>query len=160
MRKFRKKPVVVEAMQWFKPGDHPKVVYPVPDPGGMGAIKTLEGWHLVAPGDWIICGVKGESYPCKPDIFEMTYDAVSELDELDMSIPAFLRAIATKIERGDLSMMRCIIVGEDPDGEILLYGRRVHGTDEMKVLWERIKSAWDLVVHNAIENATTYLRAP
>jgi len=89
MPKFRKKPVVVEAMQWFKPGDHPKVVYPVPDriqtclaaqaeAGGMGAIKTLEGWHLVVPGDWIICGVKSEHYACKPDIFEMTYEAVSE----------------------------------------------------------------------------------
>jgi len=86
MEKFRKMPVVVEAMQWFKPGDHPKVVYPVPDRiqmgrnegCGMGAIKTLEGWHLVSPGDWIICGVKGEYYACKPDIFEMTYEAVSE----------------------------------------------------------------------------------
>lgn len=41
-----------------------------------GWIDTLEGGHIVCPGDWIITGVKGEHYPCKPDIFEMTYEAV------------------------------------------------------------------------------------
>lgn len=39
-----------------------------------GWISTLEGGHIVCPGDWIITGVKGEHYPCKPDIFEMTYE--------------------------------------------------------------------------------------
>ena len=39
-----------------------------------GWIDTLEGGHIVCPGDWIITGVKGEHYPCKPDIFEMTYE--------------------------------------------------------------------------------------
>lgn len=39
-----------------------------------GWIDTLEGGHNVCPGDWIITGVKGEHYPCKPDIFDMTYD--------------------------------------------------------------------------------------
>lgn len=95
MAKYRKKPVVIEAAQWFKPGDHDAVVHPVPAhvpmemsgrtvtvSGGMielcalGAIKTLEGWHLVTPGDWIITGVQGEHYPCKPDIFAATYEAV------------------------------------------------------------------------------------
>lgn len=37
-------------------------------------IKTLEGGHIASPGDWIIRGVKGEFYPCKPDIFASTYD--------------------------------------------------------------------------------------
>ena len=70
--KFRKKPVVIEATQWFEMGDHPAVqdglttIQPV--------IKTLEGYMYVSPGDWIITGVKGEHYPCKPDIFEMTYE--------------------------------------------------------------------------------------
>lgn len=40
-----------------------------------GWIDTLEGGHIVCPADWIITGVKGERYPCKPDIFEMTYEA-------------------------------------------------------------------------------------
>ena len=43
-----------------------------------GWIDTLEGGHVVCPGDWIITGVKGERYPCKPDIFEETYGLVEE----------------------------------------------------------------------------------
>ena len=39
-----------------------------------GWIETLEGGHIVCPGDWIITGVQGEMYPCKPDIFEQTYE--------------------------------------------------------------------------------------
>jgi hypothetical protein len=42
------------------------------------AIATLEGWHGVTPGDYIITGVKGEHYPCKPDIFAMTYEPVEQ----------------------------------------------------------------------------------
>jgi hypothetical protein len=43
-----------------------------------GWIETLEGGHLVCPGDYIITGIKGEHYPCKPDIFEATYEKVEE----------------------------------------------------------------------------------
>lgn len=70
--KFRKKPVVIEATQWFKDGDHPEVK--MTNGGKDAIIHTLEGPHFVTPGDWIITGVKGEHYPCKPDIFEMTYE--------------------------------------------------------------------------------------
>lgn len=82
--KFRKKPVVIEAAQWFKMGDHPAVLIAPLDPfsefrlGYHGWIQTLEGGHVVTPGDWIITGVKGEHYPCKPDIFEQTYEPVEE----------------------------------------------------------------------------------
>lgn len=159
--KFKKKPVVVEAVQWFKMGDHPAVESREPEiifdkhenyyyvshcdhdveppktwlavnpnsevavkngaslpfafyeiksgkrvpasdpsvadsengnlfglyanyskwnkvPGIFGWIKTLEGGHIVTPGDWIITGVSGEHYPCKPDIFEKTYEKVEE----------------------------------------------------------------------------------
>lgn len=87
--KFRKKPVVIEATQWFKEGDHPAVnpqyTHGLNDehwrptiPTGYGWINTLEGPHLVTPGDWIITGVKGEHYPCKPDIFAATYEPVEE----------------------------------------------------------------------------------
>ncbi len=119
--KFRKKPVVIEATQWFKNGDHPgdysrdhdgfengelrkfsgaerkakkwegdvvryyrhpdiKGSYPCEQCGRTyhthGWIDTLEQGHRVCPGDWIITGVRGEHYPCKPDIFAMTYDIV------------------------------------------------------------------------------------
>ena len=81
--KFRKKPVVIEATQWFKHGDHLAVfkMHTVdPDDGvtPQAYIETLEGQMLVTPGDWIITGVKGEHYPCKPDIFEMTYEPAGE----------------------------------------------------------------------------------
>ena len=80
MAKFRKKPVVIEATQWFKDGDHPAVI-----PGKLSGmpvfwIVTLEGDMMVTPGDWIITGVKGEHYPCKPDIFEMTYENADDND--------------------------------------------------------------------------------
>jgi len=78
--KYRKKPIVIEATQWFKHGDHPKVEV---DFSGsedivLGWISTLEGGHEVTPGDFIITGIKGEHYPCKPDIFEATYEKVEE----------------------------------------------------------------------------------
>lgn len=118
--KYRKKPVEIEAAQWFRNGDHPEdyrddvdgfengelvsfspehqaakqwegqVVryFRDPDVSGdkpckhcgrimhdHGWIDTMEGGHIVCPGDWIITGVQGEQYPCKPDIFEATYEA-------------------------------------------------------------------------------------
>ncbi len=109
--KYRKIPVVIDAIQWFKNGDHSedgtevfkegefkgqllegKVVryYRHPENDGYsecskceeimhnhGWIDTLEGGHIVCPGDWIITGVQGEYYPCKPNIFELTYEAVA-----------------------------------------------------------------------------------
>jgi len=79
--KYRKKPVVIEATQWFNHGDHPAVVRP---PKGedtsdlWGWIHTLEGGYRVVPGDYIITGVKGEHYPCKPEIFAATYEPVEK----------------------------------------------------------------------------------
>lgn len=73
---YRKKPVVIEAVQWFKEGDHPAVHADQRSPTGW-AIYTLENTeikHEVTPGDWIITGVQGEHYPCKPAIFAATYE--------------------------------------------------------------------------------------
>jgi len=80
MPKFRKKPVVIEAVQWMGGEQIP------PAPHSLlretwtkhWDLQTLEGWYRLTPLDWIICGVKGEFYPCKPDIFEATYEAVEE----------------------------------------------------------------------------------
>ena len=77
--KFRKKPIVIEAMQWLNNGPaiiawigHHQAFFKPP----VIVIRTLEGDTEASPGDWIIKGVKGEFYPCKPDIFEATYEEV------------------------------------------------------------------------------------
>uniref|UniRef100_A0A6M3LGX0 Uncharacterized protein n=1 Tax=viral metagenome TaxID=1070528 RepID=A0A6M3LGX0_9ZZZZ len=91
MVKYRKKPIVVNAEQWFPrnkqwPGlglpDSLGVMWQFDEQGNIwqGTIETLEGPHIVSIGDWIITGVKGEKYPCKPDIFEATYEPVSALN--------------------------------------------------------------------------------
>lgn len=76
MPKFVRKPIVVQAVQWF-PGKRVAGVRTMVDstaPGArIGYIDTLEGRMFVSPGDWIITGIKGERYPCKPDIFEQLY---------------------------------------------------------------------------------------
>jgi hypothetical protein len=93
MPRFRKKPVEIEAIQnegewgpivkWlqfikssyfvFKPGEQPPITRN--DDGSLN-IVTLEGVMRADVGDWVIQGVKGEIYPCKPDIFAATYDPV------------------------------------------------------------------------------------
>ena len=78
--RYRKKPVVIEAVQWFRMGDHPDVHEDARSPTGY-AIVTPENMvikHEVTPGDWIITGVKGEVYPCKPDVFAATYEAADD----------------------------------------------------------------------------------
>lgn len=92
--KYRKKPVVIEAVQYHmrEYADNPLVFDEVPvwlkeaienktikpdfrsEDYWYLVIKTLEGNMDVTPGDWIIRGVKGELYPCKPDIFKATYE--------------------------------------------------------------------------------------
>lgn len=90
MPKFRKKPVVITAIkndgtwatirEWIfnECGWSPTIgqIPPITrnDDGSLN-IATLEGTHLGNVGDYIICGVKGEFYPCKPDIFESTYES-------------------------------------------------------------------------------------
>jgi len=81
MARYRKKPVVIEA--WPFDGSWASaspIVQMSPDiawsdySGGRISIDTLEGRMEAMPGDWIIRGVKGEFYPCKPDIFAATYE--------------------------------------------------------------------------------------
>lgn len=84
--RFRKKPVVIDAEQFIILENGGKEIsnndsvyrnrwwqfWKRSKTGWL--IDTLEGWHEVSENDWIITGVKGEQYPCKPDIFEMTYE--------------------------------------------------------------------------------------
>ena len=82
--KFRKKPVVIEAMQWKGGGDvfadiddwmgYTSTLWFHEDNPDVLVIPTLEGDMKASIGDWVIKGLKGEFYPCKPDIFELTYE--------------------------------------------------------------------------------------
>lgn len=88
--KYRKKPVVIEAWPWDDWPDLPGIVHRPIDTdqpnarcfscdhswGEHASVATLEGSHSACVGDWLIRGVKGEFYPCKPDIFEQTYEPV------------------------------------------------------------------------------------
>ena len=79
MAKYRKKPVVIEAIQWTGKNylDTRKFIDCMGNFfNGKVYIKTLEGTHCASIGDFIIKGVNGELYPCKPDIFEKTYEYV------------------------------------------------------------------------------------
>ena len=81
MAKYRKRPIEVEAIRWMgyesidAMCEFMGIKYLTWMRGEL-VVKTLEGTMLASPGDWIIKGVKGEFYPCKPDIFEMTYERV------------------------------------------------------------------------------------
>jgi hypothetical protein len=82
----QKKPVQVETIR-FDGSNHYEIMEWMGVQGAAGltvvpdlfTIQTLEGLMAAGPGDWIIRGVKGEFYPCKPDIFEQTYEPVREL---------------------------------------------------------------------------------
>lgn len=81
MAKYRKRPVVIEAIQYTGKNMTDVLAWSgLPEItehfGGGLDIVTLEGTMRADKGDWIIRGVKGELYPCKPDIFEATHEAV------------------------------------------------------------------------------------
>lgn len=87
--KYRKKPVEINAIKWDGSNLEECVKFLGADYIGSCLdrcingraeikIKTLEGMHIASKGDYLICGVKGEHYPCKPDIFDLTYEAADE----------------------------------------------------------------------------------
>lgn len=84
IQKYRKKPVVIEAVKWAGNNEDEIVKFCGRDKINLGSgrhgwyltIKTLEGWMYANIGDYIIKGVKGEFYPCEPDIFKLTYERV------------------------------------------------------------------------------------
>ena len=88
--KYKKKPIVIEAYQpyhgempeWFEDALYNKTICELVvsehNSSGSFDIFTLEGTMHANPEDYIICGINGEIYPCKPDIFEKTYERVEE----------------------------------------------------------------------------------
>lgn len=94
MKKFRKKPVVIEAVQWTGKWSDLKELFPIENASlpmdwnretNEVIIHTLEGDMVASVGDWLIKGVRGEVYPCKPDIFEMTYVPEPDYEGINMS---------------------------------------------------------------------------
>ena len=87
MTRFRKKPIVIEAVQFTGPESMEDIFLLVPDDRTIRfddeilTIETLEGNMRANDGDWIIKGVKGEIYPCKPDIFDATYESVEDEED-------------------------------------------------------------------------------
>ena len=129
--KIRQKPVVVDTEgRWFQMGDNSEVIQytdsvseefcKVPGCGDLlschGWIQTLEGGHIVCPGDWIVVGVKGERYPVKPDIFDLTYDR-NWTDSYSPTLLALCKDILELAEHGDYSN-----------------GNEFYGVDEGRVL--------------------------
>lgn len=85
VKEYRKRPVIIKAVQLTRSKDSqrevqdfcPDIRIDLDEQGNpYGFIKTLEGTMQADPGDWIIQGVKGEFYPCKPDIFAASYEEV------------------------------------------------------------------------------------
>jgi hypothetical protein len=82
MARYRKKPVEIDAVQWTGENEEElaeflgqSLLHWLPDQ--RIRVGTLEGGHDASLGDWLIRGVQGEHYPCKPDIFDATYEAVA-----------------------------------------------------------------------------------
>ena len=110
--RYRKKPVVIEAVQLTE----------------TEIVHTLEGDHRGDPGDWLITGVKGERYPCKPDIFEMTYEPA------DIPIVVISVEMAKKLSRyARLAAGVFPEKGEEVDYDIIL------DADELDRLIEEVE---------------------
>lgn len=125
---YRKKPVVIEAIQWngnrfedTPPEWFRAAMYAEPGTPGflmrIGdklVIETLEGQVWAAPGDWIIRGVKGELYPCKPDIFAATYEVASTVAARELDVEAERPVFDDPIR-----------LGEDPYKEMQPYFKKI-----------------------------------
>ena len=137
--KYRKKPIVIEAFQmtearrsdnsewpsWLSqawqrdPGENALWIDPDDPAREKLVVGTLEGVHRVTWGDYIIQGVQGELYPCKPDIFEATYD---EMEATVRAMPICpdcgcnLTEVTIEPESGDGVYYVYICQGDNPDG--------------------------------------------
>ena len=93
--KYRKKPIVIEAVQWtggnwaevaeftgLPDTDETEIARQMAAADGRVRIRTLEGVMAASPGDWIIRGVQGEFYPCNPGIFAATYELAEDVQEI------------------------------------------------------------------------------
>lgn len=152
---WRKKPVVIEAMQ-YGPYSAPSVALHL-FLDGSGArltdegivIPTLEGDHLARVGDWIIKGVQGEFYPCKPDIFAATYERA---DLAAPSAPAEVEGLVGELLTGWAKLI------EDTQQEMAADGEDAEHTEERPDLWD-YNVFVDLQTAQATHTALTALQA-
>ncbi|WP_273483631.1 hypothetical protein [Desulforamulus ruminis] len=110
MARYKKRPVVIEAFQWFNHtelNETPEWFRKAIENGtvqlnydGTITIETFEGPHLSREGDYIIQGVKGEIYPCKPDIFEMTYEPEGSTGSITVDRERNTASGVFRVERG------------------------------------------------------------
>ena len=115
--KFRKKPIIVEAHAWAGDGHELEGVCTgcreIPD---RAHVHTLEGPLRVSPHDWIIKGVKGEYYPCKPDVFSATYGPVAEAVNLvfqlgkDRTVVWFENGVSIPIIRALIALLEAQVL--------------------------------------------------
>jgi hypothetical protein len=146
MSKFQKKPVVIEAVQ-FNGSNHREVmsfVYPdLSEDAIAGAetmrlpvvIETLEGDMTASPGDWVIKGVKGEFYPCKPDIFAATYSECGEAPVSNIP-PHQQRVIAEKAELDDKATKLSHFIGTNPIFENLDAAEQERLKEQCEIMWQ------------------------
>lgn len=127
MSQFRKKPVVIEAKQasgtpesnreiidWTRGSATPAFLDDHPDHDGLRLnINTLEGAMWVTPGDWIIKGVKGEFYPCKPDIFAATYEPSPAAPDAGL-LPHQQRVVAEKADLDERAVKLHAFILDNP----------------------------------------------
>lgn len=145
MAKYRKKPVIIEAEVYQKGmedgfdtigeaivsgfRENSDYILPVPFMG-IPYINTLEGKHYISRGDYIITGVMGERYPCKPDIFEMTYELVDDEKKIEncwlIKHGLSLGIGEPEVENG-MCQGYCTKISDEPTDEC----------KECKYLWDR-----------------------
>ena len=131
MQNFVKKPIVIQAIQVPMPNGDPSdaIVELVQEQNWEGdsegiQISTLEGNMLASPGDWIIKGIQGEYYPCKPDIFEATYNVVVPIidsgDDMVVSVVADILEITDKHDKL-VAFTKSPVFGDlDPSDQMML----------------------------------------
>jgi len=163
MAKYRKKPIVIEAIQWtgsnlneIKEFVGEALIYDIVDTAwkvGKGVprvdmqIKTPEGNHECSKGDYIIKGIKGEFYPCKPDIFEATYEKVNDENTETITKETSLNVIVKSLVEGANSfVMKCPTCGRQTISSQQIY---IH--DNVKMEWYCRNCGQKLNNHNLVK---------
>lgn len=151
MAKYRKKPIVIEAIQFN--GENQREIADF-----MGEmirtnffpdiyIETLEGTMKANIGDYIIKGIKGEFYPCKPDIFEATYEKVNDENSETITKETSLNVIVKSLVEGANSfIMKCPTCGRETISSQQIY---IH--DNIKMEWYCRNCGQKLNNHNLVK---------